>query len=142
MKLSSYVVFSPAVQDRFWARLTPRDAAYDERDAPATRPRHDCDLLPRKKIAFDALVNLCLTYSVPWHILELGLDGALVRTDTTGLHVGVATDFILRFRYERQPVEHHFPAIVERIEPRGVSLRFGDYGESAYRDLSRLLRLL
>jgi hypothetical protein len=146
MKQSSYVVFAPAVQDRFWSRR----AQPNERLAGGMenirdtlpRPKRPLEKTARKKIPFDVLVDYCITYSVPWHILELGLDGALVRMDTHGLEAGATTDFVLRFKYHRVPVEHHIPAIVEKIEACGVSLRFGDYAEETRKDLVRLLHAL
>ena len=146
MKQPSYLIFTPAVQDRFWSRLAPQDQALDrhrdERHDHAARLGHDIAKNPRKKIPFDALVDYWITYSIPWHILELGMESALVKMDTLGLRVGEPTDFVLRFKCDRQPSERHIPAVVEKIEPRGVTLRFADVDEETRRDLARLLRVL
>ncbi len=146
MKQSSYLIFTPAVQDRFWSRLAPRDAGLEghrqDLRAGAARLGHDMAVNPRKKIPFDALVDYWITYSIPWHILELGTESALVKMDTLGLRVGEPTDFVLRFKCDRQPSEHHIPAVVEKIQPHGVTLRFADYTEETRRDLTRLLRAL
>ena len=146
MKQSSYVVISPAVQDRFWSRAEPQENRPAGIAGPlhtgASRLVHDQTKTLRKKIPFDALVDYWITYSIPWHVLELGTQSALVRMDTSGLRVGEPTDFVLRFKVDRQPSEHHIPAVVEEIEPRGVTLRFGDYGEETRRDLVKLLYAL
>ncbi len=146
MKPSSYAVFAPAVQDRFWSRNTPLDSRLvgHREHLPASASRLMCDLTdsPRKQIHFDALVDYWITYSIPWHVLELGTESALVRMDTLGLRVGEAMDFVLRFKVDRQPSEHHIPAVVEKIEPQGVTLRFADYDEDTRRDLAKLLYAL
>lgn len=146
MKQSSYLVFAPAVQDRFWSRATPQDSRHvshsDNLHASAARLTYDQAKNPRKKIPFDALVDYCITYSIPWYVLELGTESALVSMDTTGLRVGESTDFVLRFKYDRQPSEHHIPAVVEKIESRGVTLRFARYAEETRRDLVKLLYAL
>ena len=146
MKSSSYVVIAPAVQDRFWTRSVPLNSRLinhrEDRHDSVTHPVHDQAQNPRKKIPFDALVDYWITYSIPWHILELGTDSALVRMDTLGLRVGEPTDFVLRFKYDRQPSEHHIPAVVEKIEPHGVTLRFADYDDETRRALVKLLYVL
>ena len=146
MKQPSYVVISPAVQDRFWSRATPLDnrpvGHGDQEHVSATRLRHDQTKNLRKEIPFNALVDYWITYSIPWHVLELGTQSALVRMDTLGLRVGESTDFVLRFKVDRQPSEHHIPAVVEKIEPRGVTLRFAEYSEETRRDLVKLLYVL
>ncbi len=93
----------------------------------------------RKNIPFEALVNYGMTYSVPWHILNLGLGGALVDMDTTGLRVGTTVDFHLRFKFRGRQIAHHIAARVTRLERRGVALQFGDYDDSVYTDLTNLL---
>ena len=146
MKQTSYLVFSPAVQDRFWSRATPLDNRHVGQNnnlrASTSRLTHDQAKNPRKKIPFDVLVDYCITYSIPWYVLELGTESALVSMDTTGLRVGESTDFVLRFKYDRQPVEHNIPAVVEKIEPRGVTLRFSHYDEETRKDLVKLLYAL
>ena len=146
MKQSSDLVFSPAVQDRFWSRATPQDSRHvshgDNPHASASHLTRDQAKNPRKKIPFDALVDYCITYSIPWYVLELGTESALVSMDTSGLRVGESTDFVLRFKYDRQPSEHHIPAVVEKIESRGVTLRFAHYDEETRRDVVKLLYVL
>ena len=146
MKQSSYVVFAPAVQDRFWSRNTPLDSRLvshrENLHTSTSRLTSDQTKNSRKKIPFDALVDYWITYSIPWHVLELGTESALVRMDTLGLRVGEAMDFVLRFKVDRQPSEHHIPAVVEKIEPHGVTLRFADYAEDSRRDLVKLLYVL
>lgn len=144
MKQSSYLVITPAVQDRFWSRVAPQDTATD-RERPHANPPHGANdgvKSPRKKIPFGALVDYWITYSIPWHVLELGTDSALVKMDTSGLQVGSKTNFVLRFKIDRQPAEHHIPAVVEKIEPHGVTLRFTDCDEETRRDLAKLLYVL
>ena len=70
------------------------------------------------------------------------MEGALVHMDTTGLQVGASTELVLRFKYNRQPVEHRIPAVVERMDARGVALRFDQYDEATRNDLVRLLYAL
>lgn len=146
MKHASYVVFSPAVQDRFWSRLGTQDgrlvSGMKTNAQTMAYPMCEQTTSARKKVPFDALVDYCITYSVPWHIMELGMEGALVHMDTMGLQVGASTEFVLRFKYNRQPVEHRIPAIVERINARGVALRFSQYDEETRNDLARLLYAL
>jgi hypothetical protein len=146
MKPSSYAVISPAVQDRFWSRAEPQDnrpvTHADSLHASASRLAHDQTKSLRKEIPFNALVDFWITYSIPWHVLELGIQSALVRMDTGGLRVGESMDFVLRFKVDRQPSEHHIPAVVEKIEPRGVTLRFAEYDEETRRDLVKLLYAL
>lgn len=146
MKQSSYLVITPAVQDRFWSRVAPQDAQpISDRERSRANPQHaakDDTKSGRKKIPFGALVDYWITYSIPWHVLELGTDSALVKMDTSGLQVGNRTNFVLRFKVDRQPSEHHIPAVVENIEPHGVTLRFADYDEGTRRDLAKLLYVL
>ncbi len=146
MKHASYVVFSPAVQDPFWSRLAPQDgrrvSGMETNAGTMAYPMCEQNTSARKKIPFDALVDYCITYSVPWHIMELGMEGALVHMDTTGLQVGSSTEFVLRYKYNRQPVEHRIAAVVERMDARGVALRFSHYDEAARADLARLLYAL
>lgn len=145
MKHASYVVFSPAIQDRFWSRLAPQDGrrvSGMETNTGMAYPMCEQNISARKKIPFDALVDYCITYSVPWHIMELGMEGALVHMDTTGLQVGSSTEFVLRYKYNRQPVEHRISAVVERMDTRGVALRFSQYNEAVRADLTRLLYAL
>jgi hypothetical protein len=136
------MAFTPAVQDRFWSRAAPQDRRRENPHTGAPHPVPDPAKNPRKKIPFDLLVDYWITYSIPWHVQELGTESALVSMDTTGLRVGESMDFVLRFKFNRQPSEHHIPALVEKIEPRGVTLRFVDYPEATRRDLVRLLQAL
>ena len=146
MKHASYVVLSSTAQSSFWSRLLPQDgrlvSGMEASTSVMTYPMCEQTNAARKKIPFDALVDYGLTYSLPWHIMELGMEDALVRMDTTGLHVGAPTEFVLRFKYNRQLVEHRIPAIVERMDARGVALRFDRYDEATRGDLARLLYAL
>ena len=146
MKQQSYLVIAPAVQDRFWSRATPLDRPAVGHEGIARTGKSpqvsEQTQRPRQKIPFGALVDYWITYSIPWHILELGTESALVKMDTTGLQVGDRTDFVLRFKVDCQPSEHHIPARVEKIEPQGVTLRFDDYTVETRRDLVKLLHAL
>lgn len=122
-------------------RARPDRAAPDAPQRASSRreggPDHRTSL--RKDIPFEALVNYGLTYSVPWHILNLGLGGALVAMDSFRLRVGSHIDFELRFKFRGRQIEHRIPARVARIERRGIALQFGDYDDAVYTDLTNLL---
>ena len=140
MKQTSYVVLGPAIQDRFWSSQMPAATA-GERPTVDRLPEKitEGSINRRKKIPFDALVDYSLTYSVPWHIVELGMNSALVRMDSTGLREGEPLEFTLRFKLHRQPHEFRIPSTIERINTHEVLLRFGDYGQDTGESLVALL---
>ncbi|HEX9627814.1 MAG TPA: PilZ domain-containing protein [Acidiferrobacterales bacterium] len=120
---------------------TGRHAAWGGGPHPARRDHsseHKRENL-RKKIDFGDLVRLGLTHSVPWHIVDLGLGGALVRMDTPDVHVGARFEFVLRFKKRGRVHEHRLPARVLRVDARGVALQFDRYDDAAYTDLTDLL---
>ena len=140
MKQTSYIVLGPAIQDRFWSNQLPAPAADDRvaMDRPPVKIT-DGSINRRKKIPFDVLVDYSLTYSVPWHIVELGMNSALVRMDSVGLREGEPLEFTLRFKLHRQSHEFRIPAIIERINTHDVLLRFGDYEQDTAESLVALL---
>ncbi len=93
----------------------------------------------RKQIQFETLVNSGLSHSVPWHVINLGLGGALIGMDRTNLEIGSRIDFRLRFTHRGRPIEHVIPATVIRQDWRGVALQFGDYNDATYTDLTDFL---
>jgi hypothetical protein len=93
----------------------------------------------RKRVDFGDLVRLGLTHSVPWHIVDLGLGGVLVRMDAQDVRVGARTEFVLRFKKRGRIHEHRLPSRVLRIGKRGVALQFDRYDDAAYTDLTDLL---
>jgi len=118
--------------DRYASRASSKPGAKPE-------GRRDYRTSLRKHVPFEALVTYGMTYSVPWHILNLGLGGALVDMDSSALHVGSTIEFELRFKYCGHQIEHRIPARVVRFESRGVALQFGDYDDATYTDLTNLL---
>lgn len=107
----------------------------ERRDFSTKRKRENL----RKKVDFGDLVNLGLTYSIPWHIIDLGLGGALVKMDIQDVHVGARLEFVLRFKKRWRIHEHRLPARVLRVDARGVALQFDRYEDAAYTDLTDLL---
>ncbi len=129
-----------------WPGIDPNRARADA-DASGARVRREAAAAGRreyrtslrKRIPFETLVSYGITYSVPWHIRNLSLGGALVDMDGSTLRVGSIIEFELRFKHRGRQIEHRIPARVARIEPRGVALQFGDYDDRAYADLTNLL---
>ena len=46
---------------------------------------------------------------------------------------------MISFGYQGHQIEHLIPAVVVRIQPQGVGLKFDRYSEKAYTDLVNLL---
>jgi hypothetical protein len=105
------------------------------RDVPVPAPRHSV----RRPFGVEALVNHGLSYSTPWRVRDLSLTGAFVEMDATQLPQGENVEFVLRYRYKNQSVEHRIPATVMRAAPDGVALTFGRYDDQTYTDLANLL---
>ncbi|MDA8362588.1 MAG: PilZ domain-containing protein [Gammaproteobacteria bacterium] len=121
-----------------WAVRQARAPAALRPDSMVAQPRGYRTSL-RKQIRFETLVNCGMTYSLPWHIINLGLGGALVEMDRTKLQVGTTFEFKLCFTHHGRSVEHRIPARVVRIGSRGVAVQFGDYDDAAYTDLTDFL---
>jgi hemolysin activation/secretion protein len=105
------------------------------RDVPVPAPRHSV----RRPFGVEALVNHGLSYSTPWRVRDLSLTGAFVEMDATQLPQGENVEFVLRYRYKNQSVEHRIPATVMRAASDGVALTFGRYDDQTYTDLANLL---
>ncbi len=124
--------------DRAWI-YQDRRAGTPARSVNPAAQRRGYRTSLRKQIPFETLVNCRMTYSVPWHVINLGLGGALVNMDRAKLHVGSAFEFELRFIHRGRRIEHRIPARVVRIESRGVALQFDDYDDATYTDLTNFL---
>jgi hypothetical protein len=93
----------------------------------------------RRHAPLTALINFGMHYSRRWPIRDLSTNGAFVEMPTIGIKPGMSIEFVLRFRAGNRAVEHRLPARVERIEPGGAALCFGQYDDQTYTDLVRML---
>ncbi len=96
----------------------------------------------RRPVPLVAMLNYRLTYSIPLHVRNLSLTDAYVEMPMPDLEVGASVEFVLRYHYRDEPVELRLAARVARAEPEGVALQFGDYDDSTYTHLVKLLYAL
>lgn len=101
-------------------------------------PRHSI----RRPVNLDVLINHGLSFSVPSHVRNLSLTGALIEMDTASLPDGSYVEVVLRYRHRDEPVELRLPATVARIVAGGVALTFGSYDDDSYTHLANLLYAL
>jgi hypothetical protein len=96
----------------------------------------------RRNLNLDVVVNHGMTYSIPWQVRDLSLDGAFVEIESGPLPEASYLEVVVRYDYKDRKVELRLPATVARIEGRGMALRFGYYDDQAYTDLANLLYAL
>jgi hypothetical protein len=104
----------------------------------AARGRHSL----RRPLNLNVLVNHGLTYSIPWQVRDLSLDGAYVEIEDGPLPEASYLEVVLRYFYKDRQMELRLPATVARIDGRGMALRFGYYDDQTYTDLANLLYAL
>ena len=135
-KFLSHRARAGAADQAFWlGRALEAREQERIRDVPVPAPRHSV----RRPFGVEAFVNHGLSYSTPWRVRDLSLTGAFVEMDATQLPQGENVEFVLRYRYKNQSVEHRIPATVMRAAPDGVALTFGRYDDQTYTDLANLL---
>jgi hypothetical protein len=93
----------------------------------------------RKPTPCHVLVRVGSSHVIADQVHDLSLTGAFVEMDTTGLAMGDFVEVVIGFVYDQRQVEHMITAEVMRIEPQGVGLKFGAYGNHTYTDLVNLL---
>lgn len=135
---------TPAVSTPPWAAA---HASRSQEPATTVRPTDPLVLAnprahDRKTIGFDTLTELGLTHSVPWHIVNLGMDGAYAEMDTSDLKPGKSIEFLVRGKLDKRWIELRFQAEVTRVERCGAAFRFGAYDETTRLALSELLAWL
>jgi hypothetical protein len=101
----------------------------------ANPPRHSL----RRRANLEVLVNHGLTYSMPWHVRDLSLDGAFIEMEAGPLPEATYLELVLRYRYKDRDMELRLPATVSRIVGHGMALHFGYYDDQTYTDLANLL---
>jgi hypothetical protein len=101
----------------------------------ANPPRHSL----RRRADLEVLVNHGLTYSMPWHVRDLSLDGAFIEMEAGPLPEATYLELVLRYRYKDRDIELRLPATVSRMVGHGMALRFGYYDDQTYTDLANLL---
>jgi hypothetical protein len=93
----------------------------------------------RRRSGSDVLINHGLSYSIPWQVRDLSLQGAFVEADSGQLPAGSTVEVVMRYHYKDQDVEVRLPATVTRVDARGMALKFGRYDNQTYTDLTNLL---
>jgi hypothetical protein len=93
----------------------------------------------RKPIPCNILVKVGSSYIVAQNVHDISLDGAFVEMNPASLAKGDFVDVVIEFVYNQRQVEHQISAEVMRLEPEGVGLKFGAYGNRTYTDLVNLL---
>lgn len=109
-----------------------------ERNAPQPEQRHSL----RRPLHLEVLVNYGLTYSIPWQMRDLSMNGAFVEIEAGPLAESAYLEVVLRYNYKGERVELRLPATVERVEGKGMALRFGPYDDQTYTNLTNLLYAL
>ncbi len=94
---------------------------------------------PRKSVPIEVTLGQCLTCFGKWPIRNLSLDGAFLEGSLDGMSVGTLLDVAFRYAPKGAPIMRYVPAHVVRVEPEGVAIRFGRYGQVVYADLMALL---
>ena len=93
----------------------------------------------RAELPYEAIINYGTTYSGAWRVRDMSMSGAYVEMDVGDLQEGTAVEFVLRYYYKGDPVEHRLPATAMRIQQSGVALKFGRYDDETYTQLINLL---
>lgn len=123
----------------FWVNRAARDA-YEETPLPAAHASHEpLRVSARRPVPLIATLNYGLTYSVPLRIRDLSPTDAFVEIPDSSLTPGMWVEFMLRYHYEGEFTELRLPAQVVRADTEGVALQFGNYEDSTYTSLVRLL---
>ena len=125
--------------------LTPvgiSDQPFWLRRPPATDDGISGRASPRRSPNLQVLVNHGLTYSIPSQVRDLSLDGAFIEMNTDPFPESSYLEVVLRYHYKGRNVELRLPAVVARVEGRGMAVRFGGYDDQTYTDLANLLYTL
>lgn len=93
----------------------------------------------RKAPACDVLIKSGKSYVIPKKIHDLSVDGVFVEIEPNGMVEGDRAEVMISFGYQGHQIEHLIPAVVVRIQPQGVGLKFDRYSDKAYTDLVNLL---
>ncbi len=93
----------------------------------------------RAELPYEAVINYGMTYSGAWRVRNMSMSGAFVEMDVGDLQEGAAVEFVIRYSYKGQQMEHRLPATATRIQQNGVALKFGRYDDETYTQLINLL---
>lgn len=94
----------------------------------------------RSSIPIVVTLGQCLTCFGNWPVRNLSLDGAFLEGSLDGMSVGTLLDMAFRYAPKGVQVMRYLPARVVRVEPDGVAVKFGKYGQVVHADLMTLLR--
>ena len=118
---------SSAATEQLWISRTT--------SAADKEPRHSL----RRQTRLDILVNYGMTYSVPWQVRDLSMDGAFIEIENGPLPETTYMEIVLRYSYKERNIELRIPATVARVVGQGMALKFGYYDDQTYTDLANLL---
>ncbi len=93
----------------------------------------------RAELPYEAVINYGITYSGAWRVRNMSMSGVFVEMDVGDLQEGAVVEFVLRYHYRGEALEHRLPATATRIQPNGVALKFGRYDDETYTQLINLL---
>lgn len=72
---------------------------------------------------------------------DLSMDGAFIKMDAKDIAPTATVDVLIALRAGEFDEMHRLPAQVVRVEPNGIGLQFGGYGDRTYTALINLLCL-
>lgn len=73
-------------------------------------------------------------------LLDIGLDGALIETETFDLPKGTPVELVLKIRIKGKPTQCRLPAKVVRVEIGAAALKFGHVDEQLYNILVGIVK--
>lgn len=133
------------VQNDMWlARALAAGARGPRAPAPASslpqvHPSPHSRMSVRRRIDCTLLVNFGSTYVIASDIFDFSLTGAYVNLDAAGAQLGDMVEVVVSFSYQGDIMERRIPAIVARLQSKGVGLKFEHYDDQTYTDLVNLL---
>jgi hypothetical protein len=123
-------------KQRFGSRHEPGSTAVRARGAASQRQRASI----RKALPCTLHVRIGASHILTQSVHDLSLTGVFVQTDPTGVAIGDRAEVLIGFvDHGGRPREHRIGAEVVRVQPRGIGLRFDQYGNRAYTDLVNYL---
>lgn len=81
-------------------------------------------------------VHLCAIAS---NIRDVSLKGVFLTVDASGAQEGDTEEVVIDFSDKDQQIEHRVPAVIARIHPEGVGLKFTEYDDQTDTDLVNFL---
>ena len=93
----------------------------------------------RKLIPLNILLNQDITYSKPWKVRDLSLNGARLELNKDEISPGTPVEAVLSLREHDEYDLHRVPAYVVRADRDGVALQFRHYDDRTYTALVNLL---